>query len=247
MPVRIAGWLFGSLAVLLSGPLLVLAFGSASLHADWRTASQRAAGLAPDPATHPEATVQAYAGRAFGWRGAFAVHTWLAVKPAGAAHYMRYEVIGWNLRYADTSVSVSALRAPDAEWYGAAPQLLAEVRGADAESVIARLPQVVAAYPDAPRYRLWPGPNSNTFIAYLGRSLPELHLALPSNAIGKDFLPDGRICTSAPSGTGYQCSLFGLFGILAAVDEGIEVNLLGLVFGIDFRHPALKLPGIGRL
>jgi hypothetical protein len=29
--------------------------------------------------------------------------------------------------------------------------------------------------------------------------------------------------------------------------EGIEVNLLGLNFGIDFKSPALKLPGIGRL
>ena len=49
---------------------------------DWRTASHRSAGLAPDPASHRDAVVQVYAARTFGWRGAFAVHTWLAAKPA---------------------------------------------------------------------------------------------------------------------------------------------------------------------
>lgn len=29
--------------------------------------------------------------------------------------------------------------------------------------------------------------------------------------------------------------------------EGLEINLLGLNFGIDFLRPALKLPLIGRL
>jgi hypothetical protein len=32
-----------------------------------------------------------------------------------------------------------------------------------------------------------------------------------------------------------------------AREEGIEVNLLGLSFGIDIRAPALKLPCFGRL
>jgi hypothetical protein len=29
--------------------------------------------------------------------------------------------------------------------------------------------------------------------------------------------------------------------------EGIEVNFLGLVAGLDLRHPAVKLPGFGRI
>jgi hypothetical protein len=29
--------------------------------------------------------------------------------------------------------------------------------------------------------------------------------------------------------------------------EGVEVNVLGLVAGIDLRRPALKVPGLGRL
>jgi hypothetical protein len=42
-------------------------------------------------------------------------------------------------------------------------------------------------------------------------------------------------------------SLGGLLGVAAAVEEGIELNVLGLVTGIDVRQPALKLPGIGRV
>ena len=244
---RAALWSLVGLALLASGPLLVLAFGPATLGADWRSATHRSTGQAPDPATNRDAMVQVYASRAFSWRGAFAVHTWLAAKPAGADRYTRYEVIGWNLRGGRSAVSVSDMRAPDAEWYGAAPQVVRELRGAEAEAVIVRLPQATASYPHAGTYSAWPGPNSNTFIAHLAREIPELRLAMPSNAIGKDYLPDGRILARVPSGTGYQVSLSGLFGVLAGVEEGIELNVLGLVAGIDLRHPALKLPGIGRV
>jgi len=105
----------------------------------------------------------------------------------------------------------------------------------------------VARYPYPREYRAWPGPNSNTFMAFLGREVPELGLALPANAIGKDFLPGGAIAAMAPSGSGFQLSAFGVAGILLAVREGLEFNVLGLNIGIDIANPALKLPGIGRL
>jgi hypothetical protein len=244
---RVALWLVVILVLLMTGPMLTLAFGPVSFRGDWSTASHRATGQAPDPATHAEAIVQVYASRTFGWRGAFAVHTWLAAKPAGADHYVRYEVIGWNLRNGRTAVSVSDSRAPDAEWYGAVPYVIRDVRGSDAAAVIAKLSWAVAtyAYPDS--YSAWPGPNSNTFIAHLGREIPELRLTLPSLAVGKDYLPDGQLFARTPSGTGYQMSLHGLLGVAAGADEGFELNVLGLVAGIDLRHPALKLPGIGRV
>jgi hypothetical protein len=34
---------------------------------------------------------------------------------------------------------------------------------------------------------------------------------------------------------------------MLALEEGLEVNLLGLTFGLDINPPALKLPGIGRI
>ena len=69
---------------------------------------------------------------------------------------------------------------------------------------------------------------------------------LPPTAIGKDYLGE-RIASSAPSGSGYQLSLLGLLGAAASDVEGLEVNLLGLTFGINPFDPSLKLPLLGRL
>jgi len=41
--------------------------------------------------------------------------------------------------------------------------------------------------------------------------------------------------------------IFGLLGVKVGWVEGIEFNVLGLVAGLDLRHPALKLPGFGRI
>jgi hypothetical protein len=233
--------------LLASVPLLTLALGRVPTTGDWRTATHRSTGLAPDPASRRDAVVQVYAARTFGWRGAFAVHTWLAAKPAAAARYTRYEVIGWHARSGRSVVSVTDSRAPDAEWFGAEPRLLRDLRGAAAEAVIGKLASAIASYPHAETYRAWPGPNSNTFLAHLGRAIPELRLTLPPTAIGKDYLPAGQVFARTPSGTGYQASLGGLVGVIAGGDEGFELNLLGLVAGFDVNGPALKLPGIGRV
>ena len=93
----------------------------------------------------------------------------------------------------------------------------------------------------------WPGPNSNTFIAWLARQLPELRLELPALAIGKDYLPGGAWVARTPSGLGGQVSAGGYAGLMASLEEGVEVNLLGLSAGIDLWPPALKLPGVGRI
>lgn len=244
---RVVQWVLLVLVLLLAGPALNVALGRASLGGDWRTASHRPAGLAPDPATHREAIVQVYAGHAFGWRGAFSDHTWLAAKPANADRYTRYEVIGWYGGGGRSVVSIADSRAPDAEWYGAPPRIVRDVRGAQAEAVLAKLPQAVSSYGSPRAYSAWPGPNSNTFVAHVGREIPELRLAMPSTAVGKDYLPPGHFFARTPSGTGWQVSLLGLAGIAVGLDEGVEIDLLGMVFGVDLRRPALKLPGIGRV
>ena len=244
---RVTLWALLTLALLFAGPVLNVASGRVALRSDWYNATHRPTGLAPDAASHPEAVVQVYAGRAFGWRGAFADHLWLAAKPEGAPNYTRYEVIGWYARGGGSAISIADQRAPDAEWFGAPPRLVRELRGAEAAAVIERLPDAVASYPYATSYRAWPGPNSNTFIAHLGREIPALRLALPATAIGKDYLPIERAVAWTPSGTGVQLSLYGVLGVAAGWDEGLELNVLGLVAGLDIRAPALKLPGIGRV
>ena len=198
------------------------------------------------PVAAAEAVIQVYAARAYGWRGVLGVHTWIAAKPAGSDHYTRYEVMGWGVRYGRAAIRVRS-GDPDSYWFGNRPRLLADLRGEQAEQVIRQLTDAVDRYPYPRDYRVWPGPNSNTFIAELGRQLPDLQLELPPTAIGKDYLPEGRWFDWTPSGQGVQLSLNGLFGVLIGLDEGIEINLLGLVFGIDINEPAIKLPGLGRL
>jgi hypothetical protein len=132
-------------------------------------------------------------------------------------------------------------------WFGSEPRLLVDRRGHDVEALIDRVEAAIAVYPYRDSYRTWPGPNSNTFVAYVARAVPELRLALPPTAIGKDFLAGGALGASAPSGSGVQLSLLGLAGVVAGWDDGLEVNVLGLTLGVDLRRPALKLPGVGRL
>ena len=211
---------------------------------DRRTMSSVPVGLAPDPAATPEAVVQVYGARCSGWLGYFGVHTWIAVKPAGARAYTIYEVLDWRLRRSGSVVAIRK-RVPDARWAGSAPEILANKRGDGVDAVIERIDKAVREYPYAHEYTVWPGPNSNTFTAYVARAVPELGLDLPPTAIGKDYLGD-RLYATAPSGGGFQLSLLGLLGVLASGVEGFEVNVLGLAFGIDPFSPALRLPLVGR-
>lgn len=212
---------------------------------DWRTASHEPMGLAPDPAETSEAVVQVYGARTWGWRGNFGVHTWVAVKPANAQAYTVYEVIGWRMRSANSALVIHE-RAADARWFGNEPELYADRRGEEAEKLIPRIDAAARSYPYAGEYSAWPGPNSNTFVAWITRAVPELGVDLPPTAIGKDYL-SGTLIGTAPSGRGVQFSLGGLFALTASSVEGLEVNLLGLTFGINPFDPALKLPLLGRL
>jgi hypothetical protein len=239
------------LVVLLAVPLYTacsatwLKFSGQVRDDNWRTASREPAGFAPDPARTPEAVVQVYAARAVRWRGYFGVHTWIAVKRANAAEFTVYEVNGHRLRRNGTAL-VKGNRAPDGYWYGNRPDLLADRRGADVEELIDRIEAAVADYPWSTTYRIWPGPNSNTFTAHVLRAAPELRVDLPPTAVGKDYMglrPAGKL----PSGTGAQVSLFGAAGIALGLQEGLELNLLGLTFGIDPASLSLKLPLIGRI
>ncbi|TAK77848.1 MAG: DUF3750 domain-containing protein [Gammaproteobacteria bacterium] len=227
-----------------TGPLMVLLSGRIDFHADWRTANRESAHIAPDPRTHPEAVIQVYAARTFNWRGLFAVHTWIAVKPKQATHYTVYQSIGWRLLHHLPPVTI-ANDIPDRYWFNQTPLILLDIRGEAAEKIIPQIEKAAAHYPYNNQYDYWPGPNSNTFIAYLARHVPAMRLTLPSLAIGKDYLPDSQFFAPAVSGTGYQVSFYGLLGITLAREEGLEINLLGLVYGFSPLQMTLKLPGLG--
>ena len=231
------------LAAFLLVPLAISVITHTPSAVPWYQASMEATGLAPDPANLSEAVVQVYAAKAFGWRGAFSVHTWIIAKPAGATRYTRYDVVGWG----GAPVVRQNYAAADALWYGGHPEILRDVRGKEAEPLIDEIEAAVAAYPFADTYHTWPGPNSNTFVAHVARNVPGLRLDIPANAIGKDYLPLTAPITRAPSGTGMQVSLLGLVGFIVAAEEGVEVDVLGLSAGVDILRPALRVPGLGRI
>jgi hypothetical protein len=123
------------------------------------------------------------------------------------------------------------------------------VEGEQAERLIPRIRALVESYKFRAYgdYGPWPGPNSNTFVQAALDAVPELKAALPPTAIGKDYPYHGEWIGLTPSGTGMFASIGGYLGLTVGWVEGIELNFLGGVLGLDLRRPALKFPGIGRL
>jgi hypothetical protein len=209
----------------------------------WNEADWSSAHLLPAARAKPEALLHVYAARTGRWKGIFAHHTWIVVKEKGAGAYTRYDMVAWG-----KPVKVNNW-PPDARWYGHAPKLVGAVEGPVAEALIPKIRAAVARYPysNYGDYSVWPGPNSNSFVAYVLGAVPEAGIVLPPTAVGKDWRVDSRIFGLTASGTGIQLSLAGLFGVTVGWVEGVEVNVLGLVTGIDLRRPAIKLPGFGRI
>ncbi|MFT6558710.1 DUF3750 domain-containing protein [Sneathiella sp.] len=208
----------------------------------WSNARYDRTYLSPDPKIIKEAVVQVMAARTWGWRGSFAVHTWISVKAANAPGFTRYEVIGW--RHTPLTIRFGV---PDNYWAGNRPFLITDIRGQKAADIIGKLNNVVDRYPYKDSYKVWPGPNSNTFIAYISREIPELELDLPPTAIGKDYLAGDGVIGTPVSGRGVQFSAGGYGGFAFSPVEGLEFHLLGLTTGFDYGDMVLKLPGFGRV
>lgn len=209
--------------------------------ANWREAKWTSSQTLPDPATDRDARVTIFAAATGGFKGAFAVHSWIVVKPRDGARYDRYDVVGWGQPVRRNGYE------PDGYWYSNPPQKVWEASGAAAEALIPAIEAAIAAYPHNTKgaYRLWPGPNSNSFVAYILRSVPAIDAVLPPNAVGRDYIAGGAFYHVDPGGD-LNLTLYGLFGISAGIKSGLEMHLFGLVAGVDFRHPAIKIPAFGR-
>ncbi|MDH3663509.1 MAG: DUF3750 domain-containing protein [Alphaproteobacteria bacterium] len=213
----------------------------------WSQARWDSAGIiAADPASTEDAVVQVYAARAWGWKGVFAVHSWVALKHAGSADFDRYEVVGWGVSRGAPAVRKNR-HAADGFWAGNPPELLLDLRGPEVEALVLEVERAIENYPYPQSYVTWPGPNSNSFTAHVGRQVPALGLELPPTAVGKDFLDRATFTATTPSGSGYQLSMFGVLGLSLSRDEGIELHVLGLTLGLDLLELAVKLPGLGRI
>jgi hypothetical protein len=212
----------------------------------WRDASRESANIAPKAEELNEDIVQIYYARAYSWRGWFGVHPWIAWKKKEEKSYTVAQVTAWNIRRYKTAISV-AKDLPDRNWFDNSPTLIFHSRGEKTRPIIDKIEKLIVKYPYKKTYRIWPGPNSNTFVSYIIRNIDEIKIELPPHAIGKDYLAPDEYLVKSPSQTGYQFSLLGAFGLTIGAKDGVEINILGMNFGADFWTPALRLPFIGRL
>jgi hypothetical protein len=209
---------------------------------NWWAASRASAGLLP-PAREAGGVVRVFAAPTVSWRGVVAVHSWIVFKEVGAPTYTRYDYTAWG-----EPIRMNGFE-PDGLWFGRVPEVVFAADGAAAEAMIPHIRAAIADYAWRNRgdYRAWPGPNSNTFVRAVMDAVPGIGVTLPPTAIGKDYPYDGRWLRPTPSRTGFQLSLGGYAGVTFGWVEGVEVNVLGGVVGLDLRRPALKLPGLGRI
>lgn len=210
---------------------------------NWRDARWSSSGLLKAAADDEEAAIYVFSARTGGLKGSVASHAWIVLKPSGGADYVRYDKVGWG------SPIRRNHRPADAFWYSNQPQIVASVTGAAAEQLIPRVEQAISDYPHsaAGDYQIYPGPNSNTFVAHVLRQVPELDAVLPPDAVGRDYLSDGKLLAIDSDNRDMHLTYQGLFGFAAGARSGFEVHFMGLVAGLDFRRPAIKLPGIGTI
>lgn len=231
---------------LLLGPIGISAasyFLSDRASTNWWAADRSSAGVLPDASEHPDALVRIYAARTVRWRGIVAVHSWIVFKEKDASRYSRYDYTAWG-----EPIRVNGFVA-DGRWFGQLPEEVFRADGARAAQLIPKIQAAIESYKyrNLGDYRAWPGPNSNTFVAAIIDAVPEMGAVLPPTAIGKDFPYDGAWFGPTPSRTGVRMTFGGYLGITVGWLEGIELNILGAVLGIDIRRPAIKIPAIGRI
>ena len=209
---------------------------------NWRSADWSSSGLLPRADGDNEAALYVLAARTGGLKGALSLHSWVVVKEAGQPSYDRYDKVGWGN-------PIQRNRQPaDGRWYSNAPFIVAERHGEAAERLVPKVQAAIGSYPYRLRgdYRLWPGPNSNSFIAHILHEVPELQTTLPSNAVGRDYRPGIINLDISPDWRDIHVTFGGLMGFAFGLRYGLEVQLLGLVAGFDFANPAIKVPGWGR-
>jgi hypothetical protein len=165
----------------------IVLLSSACTNSDWRSASRESAGIATSPSDDSRATIEFYAADAFSWCGWFAVHPWIAIKEGKATEYSVYEVTGWQVKRGLPAIRQYQTTTPDRYWYGSKPKLLLSIKGDRASELIPKIQAAIALYPWVNEYSIFPGPNSNTFVAWIGIQVPELNLELPFSAIGSGY------------------------------------------------------------
>lgn len=209
----------------------------------WREAKWTSAGVLPKPDADSEAAIYILSASTGGMKGAVASHSWIVTKGAGDTAYNRYDKVGWGSPIRRNNYQ------PDAYWYSNTPHIVRALKGPEAQALIPKVEAAIQSYPYAATgdYRIYPGPNSNSFVAHVLRTVPEVGAVLPPDAVGRDFLTDGRFFEIDPDGRDMHATLYGLIGFAAGARSGFEVHFMGLVAGVDIANPGVKIPAFGRV
>jgi hypothetical protein len=198
------------------------------------------------------------------WYSRFAHHAWIDLRDE-AGEWTRVEILGFP-----PSVHLEGIAEAEAfaaRRFGREVHLLKTISGPQAKPIVARVLELADACEDYGRlalewneeggfvaqvippsgrdYRRWPGPNSNTFVAWIIERTPGLHAELHHNAVGKDY-PKGFRVGRTSAGYGFETESAWL-GLGLGLSQGLELHLLGLTAGVDLWPPALKLPFLPRL
>lgn len=168
-----------------------------------------------------------------------AVHYWFNAYDAKSLRWERWEL--WQERGRVTTswghIHLD-LMGPMGNVGGGDAVIEAEWTGDEAERLLAVLhrPEL---YPERDTYRAWPGPNSNTYVAWVLREAG-VPFDLSPLAIGKDWRGwVGGGSTTTMSGVHLDSPLVGLkLGLV----EGVELHVLAFTFGFAFIRPTLKTP-----
>ena len=205
----------------------------------WRDADWSSTGLLPQAADYKPARLIVFTGTTGAWKGIFSVHSWIVFKRAGDADWTRYDVVGWG-----RPVRANGWPA-DGRWYGNMPVAIADVSGDEAARLIPKVELAVRSYSynQYGDYRIWPGPNSNSFTAaVLARGAGTRRGAAGQRR--RPRFPRRLLRRPDRLGTGVELNAYGLAAFKVGWVEGVEVNLLGLVAGLDLRHPGGETAGL---
>ncbi|MBC6481316.1 MAG: DUF3750 domain-containing protein [Hormoscilla sp. GM7CHS1pb] len=183
--------------------------------------------------------------------GLLAVHLYFVVSSGENSQWERWEVWQWRNAFSQPKNTRQKacghlhvnLMAPLSEIGGGPSFMVQTWDGVAAEKIIATLHEHAENYISRNRYLLWPGPNSNSYVARI-INYAGVPASLPGTAIGKDWdgifnfkfsLDPFRLIFQTP-----------LIGVKISLTEDLELNLFGgTIVGINFRFQELKFP-LGR-
>jgi hypothetical protein len=175
--------------------------------------------------------------------GYVAVHYWFVAFDPDEGEWHRWELwqeadmggTSWGHVHRD-------LLSPRSGINGYPPRIMAEWRGRTALDLQTALADS-REYPDRNHYLAWPGPNSNTYIAWVLRRAGA-SADLDPRGVGKDYLGTAGVAATT-SQTGVQAET-SLLGCKVGLFDGVEFHFLCFTFGLDTWPPAVKTP-LGRV